>query len=65
MGYCLKIVPYVGFYKQQIAYYNQTAYKFLANEIGLILPTYLTDNRPKRGTTLASVLGGIASSVIG
>ena len=63
--YCLKIVPYMEFYKQQIAYYNQTAYKILANEIGFILPTFPTDNRPKRGAILASVLGGIASSVIG
>ena len=65
MGYCLKIVPYLEFYKQQIAYYNHTVYNILANEIDLILPTFLMDNRPKRGAILASVLGGIASSVIG
>ena len=65
MGYCMKIVPYMEFYKQQIAYYNHTAYRILANEIDFIFPTYLTDNRPKRGALLASVLGGIASSVIG
>ena len=65
MGYCLKIVPYVEFCKQQIEYYNWTAYKILANEMGLILPTFPTDIRPKRGAILASVLGGIASSVIG
>ena len=33
--------------------------------IGLILPTYPTDKRPKQGAILASVLGGIASSIIG
>ena len=27
--YCEKIVPYVNFYKKQIAYYNQTAYEML------------------------------------
>ena len=48
------------FYKQQIAYCNPTAYKILAYEIGLILPSFLTDNRPKRGAILVSVLGGIA-----
>ena len=53
MKYFLKIVPYMEFYKQQIAYYNQTAYKSLENEIGLI-PTFLADNRPKRGEILAS-----------
>ena len=65
MGYCLQIVPYVEFYKQQIAYYNQTTYKILANEIDLILAIFPTDSRPKRGAILASVLGGIASGVIG
>ena len=53
------------FYKKQIKYCNHTAYKILKNEIGLILPTFPMDNRAKRGAILASVLGGIASSVIG
>ena len=63
--YCLKIVPYVEFYKQQIAYYNQTAYNILANEIDLILPKFLVDKRQKRSAIIASVLGGIASILIG
>ena len=63
--YCLKIVPYVEFYKKQIEYYNHTAYEILINEIGLILPTFAKDKRPKRGTILPSVLGGIASSKSG
>ena len=63
--YCLKIVPYVEFYKQQIAYYNQTAYNILANEINLTLPKFLVDKRQKRGTIITSILGGIASSLIG
>ena len=36
----------------------------MTNEIGLILPTYPKDRRHRRGI-LTSVLGGIASSVIG
>ena len=36
----------------------------MTNEIGLILPTYQKDRRHRRGI-LASVLGGILSSVIG
>ena len=62
--YCLKIVPYVEFYKKQIEYYNHTTYEILTNEIGLILPTFPIDKRPKRGAILASVLRGIASSII-
>ena len=62
--YCQKIVPCVEFYKKQICYYNHTAYEILKNEIGLILSTYPKDMRPKRGI-IASVLGGIASSVMG
>ena len=33
--------------------------------IGLILPTYPTEKRLKQGAILASVIGGIASSIIG
>ena len=61
---CPKIVPYVKFYDKQIEYYNHTAYEIPINEIGLILPTFPKEKRPKR-SILASVLGGIVSSVIG
>ena len=37
----------------------------MTKDIGLILPTYPTEKRPKWGAILASVLGGIASSIIG
>ena len=37
----------------------------MTNEIGLILPTFPKDKRLKRGAILASVLGGIAPSIIG
>ena len=56
-----RIAPYVKFYKQQIDYYNQTAYELLQNEIGLILPN-LT-NRKKR--FLTTLVGTIATKVVG
>ena len=49
LAYCEKIVPFVEFYKKQIAYYNCTAFEVLANEIDLLLPTYFRDKRNKRG----------------
>ena len=36
--HCRRITPYIKFYKQQIDYYNWTAYNLLQNKIGLILP---------------------------
>ena len=59
--HCRRIAPYVKFYKQQIDFYNRTAYELLQNEIGLILPT-LT-NRKKR--LLTTILGTIATKVVG
>ena len=53
------------FTKKQIQYYNHTAYDNLTNDIRKILPKFLTDHRHKRGAILASIVGGIASSVIG
>ena len=38
---------------------------FLANDIGKILPKFPTDKRQRRGAILASILGSIASKVIG
>ena len=38
------------------------AYEILTNEIGLTLSTFPKEKRPKRGI-LASLLGGIASSI--
>ena len=58
--HCRTIVPYVNFYKQQIDYYNQTAYNLLKNEIGLILPNF--SNRKK--IFLTTILGIIATKVI-
>ena len=61
----LRIVLYVDFYRRQIAYCNITAYRIMTQDIGLILPTFPTEKRPKQGAIFASVLWGIASSVIG
>ena len=59
--HCRRITPYVKFYKQQIDYYNSTAYNLLQNEIGLILPIF--NSRKKR--FLSTILGTIATKVIG
>ena len=56
-----EIAPYVKFYKQQIDYYNWTAYNLLQNKIGLILPNF--HNRKKR--FLTTILGTVAIKVIG
>ena len=65
LKYCMKIMPYAQLYQRQIQYYNQTAYDTLTNDIGKILPIFLTNNRQKHGAILASILGSVASSVIG
>ena len=46
--HCRSIAPYVKFYKQQVEYYNWTAYNILQNEIGLTLPTFGSKNRKKK-----------------
>ena len=59
--HCRRIIPYVKFYKQQIDYYNWTAYNLLQNETGLILPNF--NSRKKR--FLTTILGTIVTKVIG
>ena len=61
----MKIALYAQLYQRQIQYYNQTAYDTLTNDIGKILPKFPTDNRQKSEAILASILGSVASSVIG
>ena len=61
---CRRIAPYVKFYKLQIDYYNQTTYNILQNEIGLILPSF-NNNNNRRKRFLTTILGTIASKVIG
>ena len=65
LKYCMKIAPYAQLCQRQIQYYNHTAYDTLANDIGRILPIFLTDHRHKRGAILSSILGSVASSIIG
>ena len=59
--HCRRISPYVKFYKQQIDYYNQTAYNLLQNEIGLILPNF----NSKKKRFLSTILGTVTTKVIG
>ena len=61
--HCRRIAPYVKFYKQQVEYYNWRVYNILQNEIGLMLPTFDNNNKKKRFIT--TILGTIASKVIG
>ena len=65
MNYCLKIAPYARLYQRQVQYYNKTAYDTLANDIGKILPKFPTNQRHKGGAILTTILGSVASKVIG
>ena len=65
LNYCLKIMPYTQLYQRQIQYYNQMAYDTLANDIGKILPKFPTDKRQRHGAIPTSILGSVASKVIG
>ena len=55
LKYCMKIALYAQLYQRQIQYYNWTAYDTLTNDIGKILPKFLTDCRHTRGAILASI----------
>ena len=57
--YCIKIVPQIEYYRKQIAYYNQIAADILTNELALILPTFPTQNREKRGIITSLITGFI------
>ena len=65
LKYCMKIMLYTQLYQRQIQYYNWTAYDTLTNDIGKMLPKFPMDNRQKHGAILASILGSVASKVIG
>ena len=57
--YCIKITLHIEYYRKQIAYYNQTAADILTNELALILPTFPTQNREKRGIITSLITGFI------
>ena len=65
LNYCMKIAPYDQLYQRQIQNYNRRAYDTLANDIGKILPKFLTDKKQKCRAILASILGSVASKVVG
>ena len=46
LKYCKKMAPYAQLYQRQTQY-NHTAYDTLTNDIGKILPKFLTDCRHK------------------
>ena len=58
-NYCVKIVPYVDYFKKQIDYYNQTAYEIITNELALILPTFSKQERQKKGIGTSLITGFI------
>ena len=65
LNYCMKVSLYTWLYQRQIQFYNCTAYDTLAKDIGKKLPKVLIYCRHKIGAILASILGSVASSVIG
>ena len=58
-NYCVKIAPYIDYYKKQIHYYNWTAYEIITNELALILPTFSKQGRQKRGIVTSLITGFI------
>ena len=58
--YCIKIVPHIGYYRKQIAYYNQTAADILTNELALILPIFNKQDRQKRSIITSLITGFIS-----
>ena len=63
--YCVKIAPYINYYRKQIAYYNQMATDILTNELALILPTFPKQDRQKRGIIMSLITGFIGLSYKG
>ena len=57
--YCIKTAPYIEYYKKQIEYYNQTATDILTNEIALILPIFIKNERHKIGIITSLFTGFI------
>ena len=57
--YCIKIAPYIQYYKKQKEYYNQTATDIMSNEIALMLPTFNKHEKQKRGIITSLITGFI------
>ena len=57
--YCVKIAPYIQYYRKQIEYYNQTATDIMTNKIALMLPTFNKHKRQKRGIITSLITGFI------
>ena len=59
--YCIKLRPYMTFYKMQINACNKTAHHILKNEVELILPKFPEGRKSKRGifSTIISCLIGL------
>ena len=55
--YCVKLRPYMAFYKIQINTCNRTTHHILKNEVDLILPTFSGGRKSKR--TFTTILSGI------
>ena len=58
--YCIKIALHIEYYRKQITYYNQIAPDILTNELALILPTFPTQKREKRGIITSLITGFIS-----
>ena len=58
-NYCVRIAPYVDYYKKLIDYYDQTSCKIITNELTLIFPK---QERQKRGIITSLVTGFIGLS---
>ena len=60
--YCIKLRPYMAFYKMQINVHNKTADHILKNEVDLTLPKFSEDGKSKRGifSTIISGFIGLA-----
>ena len=57
--YCIQIALHIEYYRKQISYYNQTAADIVTNELALILPTFPTQDRQKRGIITSLITGFI------
>ena len=60
--YCIKEIPFMHYYREQISSLNCTAHNVLISEISLILPKFSKSRKEKRGiiTSLISGFIGLA-----